>query len=161
MATTPFKVPTYIKMILILGLLAGLFLWVKSLVQLRNEAIDLKDTAASTAYTTLVSELERSQEQVTELERSVATKDVIIAGLNKSNGRLSAIRGDLETELQTIRGQKNAMEKELVRYKLNYSEEALRNVESVETATNVVISDVMREYEAITTEATGDKTGNR
>lgn len=152
--------PNYVKVILVGIIVFLVLMWIKSLIEIRNEAIDLKDTAADTAYTTLEAELERSQAQVNELSKTIATKDVLINGLSETNGKLSALRGKLENELQTVRGQKSKIEAVLKRYELNYTKEAIRDVESVEGVTNITISDLMREYEAITSEATGSEAGD-
>lgn len=130
-----------------------------SVVDLRDDAIDFKDEAADTKYATLVTELERSQAQVKALEKQLLTKESVIGGLNRATGRLSAARNELEQELQVLRLQRQATVDELARYKQNYSQEALKDVEAVERTTNATISDLMREYESITTEAARSTAG--
>lgn len=129
-----------------------------SVKDVRDDAIDFKDQASDQAYQTLKSELERSQAQVEELQKQLDTKDSVIGGLNRSTGRLAAMRNELELELQSIRSEKEAITDELNRYKLNYTQEAIKDVKAVERTTNDTISTLMREYDAITREASGSAT---
>lgn len=153
--------PNYTKIIIICAVMFFLAQWVQSLITVRSDAIDLKDTAATQVQESLHQELRRTQANVVELEKSLALKDIIISSLNKSNGNLNALRDRLESDLQKVRGQKGEIESVLRRYELNYSQEAIRDVEAVEDTTNVTISDLMREHEALTCGVDSGKTGNR
>lgn len=150
-----------VKVVFGLAVMALLLYWLYSLVSIRNDAIDLKDTAADTAYKTLEQELKRSQSKVLELRKTLDSKDEVIEGLNRTTGKLSALRDDLENEVRTIQVQKEVVESKLERFNLNYTQEAMRDVEAVERATNDTILDLMQQYEAVTSPKSGSETGNR
>ena len=144
------KIPTLARMLIIILIAGAMLWWINSLIDLRDNAIKLKDTAANTALQTVKSDLKRSQSQVTELQATLQSKDRLITKLNTVNTSLNNLRNKLESEVSHIRSKHADAEMTLARYKLNYSEEALRDVETTEHVTNSTIADIMRKFEDIT-----------
>lgn len=150
------KLPNGLRYIFYLAVACIILWWVTSLIGLRNDAIELKDTASVNLLDTAKADLKRSQAQVKRLESTILEKDKTINRLTANQNELATIRSDMETKIAIISIERDTAEGELERYKLNYSQEAMKDVEAVEDFTNTTISDIMREHEAITSRAGGN-----